>query len=244
MTKPLRTLEFDPARSRTSRGAGLRRSRRLSRDCPRRNTGASSSGFAFANKCDGTSNWMPTPARANSISFLTKRRVKRRRASFVNGRLQSEVHRHRRFWELFRALPSEIQNLAVKNYHLWRQNPHHPWPVSGVCREAKIATAFASEISIAPSPGEWARRSFGFGSAPTQITTGWQALQCKENAAGRNTCLVSAPGKVTVGWLGVFLQADVKGHIRTDPPRTAFSLYEKAVYLPLGIVFECAVTWK
>jgi hypothetical protein len=32
----------------------------------------------------------------------------------------------RRFWELFRALPSEIQNLAVKNYHLWRQNPHHP----------------------------------------------------------------------------------------------------------------------
>ena len=32
----------------------------------------------------------------------------------------------RRFWELFRALRSEIQNLAVKNYHLWRQNPHHP----------------------------------------------------------------------------------------------------------------------
>ena len=32
----------------------------------------------------------------------------------------------RRFWELFRALPSEVQNLAVKNHHLWRRNPHHP----------------------------------------------------------------------------------------------------------------------
>ena len=32
----------------------------------------------------------------------------------------------RRFWELFQALPPEVQNLAVKNYHLWRRNPHHP----------------------------------------------------------------------------------------------------------------------
>ena len=31
-----------------------------------------------------------------------------------------------RFWVLFHALPDEIQKLAVKNYHLWRQNPHHP----------------------------------------------------------------------------------------------------------------------
>jgi hypothetical protein len=32
----------------------------------------------------------------------------------------------RRFWELFQALPSNIQKLAVKNYHLWRGNPSHP----------------------------------------------------------------------------------------------------------------------
>jgi hypothetical protein len=32
----------------------------------------------------------------------------------------------RRFWELFQALPPEVQNLAVKNYHLWRLNPSHP----------------------------------------------------------------------------------------------------------------------
>jgi len=32
----------------------------------------------------------------------------------------------RRFWELFRALPAEIQKLAVKDYHLWRQDPRHP----------------------------------------------------------------------------------------------------------------------
>lgn len=32
----------------------------------------------------------------------------------------------RRFWELFRTLPSEVQNLAVKNYRLWRRVPRHP----------------------------------------------------------------------------------------------------------------------
>lgn len=32
----------------------------------------------------------------------------------------------RRFWNLFSTLPSDIQNLAVKNYKLWRQNPSHP----------------------------------------------------------------------------------------------------------------------
>jgi len=31
-----------------------------------------------------------------------------------------------RFWGLFHALPFEIQKLAVKNYHLWCQNPNHP----------------------------------------------------------------------------------------------------------------------
>jgi hypothetical protein len=32
----------------------------------------------------------------------------------------------RRFWELFHALPADVQKVAVKNYHLWRQNPKHP----------------------------------------------------------------------------------------------------------------------
>jgi hypothetical protein len=32
----------------------------------------------------------------------------------------------RRFWGLFQALPPEVQDLAVKNYRLWRRNPHHP----------------------------------------------------------------------------------------------------------------------
>jgi hypothetical protein len=31
-----------------------------------------------------------------------------------------------RFWDLFLALPSEVQDLAVKNYRLWRQPPNHP----------------------------------------------------------------------------------------------------------------------
>jgi hypothetical protein len=32
----------------------------------------------------------------------------------------------RRFWDLFHALAPEIQKLAVKNYELWRRDPHHP----------------------------------------------------------------------------------------------------------------------
>jgi hypothetical protein len=31
-----------------------------------------------------------------------------------------------RFRELFQALPVEVQNLAVKNYRLWRRDPRHP----------------------------------------------------------------------------------------------------------------------
>ncbi len=32
----------------------------------------------------------------------------------------------RRFWELFFALPIDVQDLAIKNYQLWRRDPRHP----------------------------------------------------------------------------------------------------------------------
>lgn len=32
----------------------------------------------------------------------------------------------RRFWEYYRSLPAEIQQLAVKSYRLWQRDPHHP----------------------------------------------------------------------------------------------------------------------
>jgi hypothetical protein len=32
----------------------------------------------------------------------------------------------RRFWELFHALPREIQTLAIRNDQLWRREPQHP----------------------------------------------------------------------------------------------------------------------
>jgi hypothetical protein len=31
-----------------------------------------------------------------------------------------------RFWNLFEALPTPTQALAVKNYQLWLKNPAHP----------------------------------------------------------------------------------------------------------------------
>jgi hypothetical protein len=32
----------------------------------------------------------------------------------------------RRFWKQYQELPEPIQRLALKNYRLWRGNPHHP----------------------------------------------------------------------------------------------------------------------
>ena len=32
----------------------------------------------------------------------------------------------RRFWALFHELPSDVQQLAIKSYQLWRRDPHHP----------------------------------------------------------------------------------------------------------------------
>jgi len=32
----------------------------------------------------------------------------------------------RRFWDLFLALPADIQDLAAKNYRLWQRDPNHP----------------------------------------------------------------------------------------------------------------------
>jgi hypothetical protein len=32
----------------------------------------------------------------------------------------------RRFWSLFHALPRDVQELALKSYHVWRRDPHHP----------------------------------------------------------------------------------------------------------------------
>ena len=31
-----------------------------------------------------------------------------------------------RFWSLYQALPFAIRELARKNYHIWKTNPHHP----------------------------------------------------------------------------------------------------------------------
>ena len=30
------------------------------------------------------------------------------------------------FWKLFNDLPENVQNLAIKNYDIWRENPLHP----------------------------------------------------------------------------------------------------------------------
>jgi hypothetical protein len=40
------------------------------------------------------------------------------------GKVNSVVTR--RFWDLFHALPDEVQSAAVKSYHLWRRDPRHP----------------------------------------------------------------------------------------------------------------------
>lgn len=55
----------------------------------------------------------------------------------------------RRFWDLFYALPEDVQRLAVKNYHLWRRDPITLRSVSADYRAARIVSAFAWEIITA-----------------------------------------------------------------------------------------------
>src|SRR5437763_1201427 len=52
--------------------------------------------------------------------------MSRRRGFFASGRRVSELRNDAAVWDLFYALPWDIQKLAVKSYHLWRRNPHHP----------------------------------------------------------------------------------------------------------------------
>lgn len=35
-------------------------------------------------------------------------------------------HANSRFWQCYRDLPTAIQLVAVKQYRLWRLDPHHP----------------------------------------------------------------------------------------------------------------------
>ena len=87
----------------------------------------------------------------------------------------------RRFWELFQALPFEVQDLAVKNYDLRRQNPRHP--------SLRFRRLQGSEDRFSIRVGDHYRalgrlageKISGFGSARTQTTTGWQALEREEH---------------------------------------------------------------
>jgi hypothetical protein len=55
----------------------------------------------------------------------------------------------RRFWDLFDALPRDIQNLAVKNYRLWQRDPITLRFISAGCRAARTASGSGWVITIA-----------------------------------------------------------------------------------------------
>src|SRR5471030_2801939 len=78
--------------------------------CPRKNTGASSSGFVYANKDGGTIRWMPTPPRATSISFLTRLRVNPQRALDDRKRPKSDINA---------ALEAGLNAVFVPHRHTW-----------------------------------------------------------------------------------------------------------------------------
>jgi len=71
----------------------------------------------------------------------------------------------RRFWDLFQALPRDIQELAVKNYLLCCATPITLRFTSTDCKVAQIALASGWGITIAPSADSPQTRSPGFGSA-------------------------------------------------------------------------------
>jgi hypothetical protein len=81
----------------------------------------------LAKKGDGMTSCMRTLPRASSISYLTKPTVNPIRAIFVIGHRESEIRR-------YQAVLGALSGIAIR-------------------REARIASAFGSEITIAPSAG-------------------------------------------------------------------------------------------
>jgi hypothetical protein len=63
--------------------------------------------------------------RVSSISYFAKRKTSRRKLPFAAGR-QSELGCDAALLDVFHELPSDVQRLALKNYNLWRREPHHP----------------------------------------------------------------------------------------------------------------------
>ena len=64
---------------------------------------------------------MMTPDLADSTSFLKKPKRIPAKASYVSGHPRNEARREPAILESV-----DVQKLAVKNYHLWRENPSHP----------------------------------------------------------------------------------------------------------------------
>ncbi len=72
--------------------------------------------------------WMKTPQQAGWIFFSRKLIANwRKAAAFASGRSRSEVRCVAPLLGAFlNSLPDDVQDLAVKSYHLWRRDPQHP----------------------------------------------------------------------------------------------------------------------
>lgn len=116
----------------------------------RRMSAGSQSGFASEISGFGTSNWIVTVLAASWIFFSKKSRQNPSRTFFVIGRTRGEVGRDPSILDLFHNLPSDVQDLAVKNYRLWRQNPNHPSLHFRCLRVVKIVSRYELVITIVP----------------------------------------------------------------------------------------------
>ena len=122
--------------------------------CPRKNTGASSSGFACEKRGVGTNRWTPIPPQANSTSCLMKRKVSRRRALFATGRLSIEVHRHP-------TVLGTLPGLAIRS--------------SGSRRQELSPLATKPSASLAPFPALAGKRRSLQHSHRRSLPRPWQA---------------------------------------------------------------------
>lgn len=80
-----------------------------------------------------------------------------------------EVHALPSFWKCYHQLPQQIQNLADKNFALFKANPRHP--SLGFGKKAPF-TPSKSAAAIALSLGSATAITTGFGSAVMKNTIG------------------------------------------------------------------------
>jgi hypothetical protein len=128
---------------------GLKKSKPRFQACHRKITAVWPTGSVLASRPFGTNRWIGIPSQGGWTTCSGGGERVRSGADPGLAIVKVKSVATRRFWTLFRGLPDEIQELAVRSYDLWRRDPRHPSLISAACGAVRIGSPFAWATTIA-----------------------------------------------------------------------------------------------